>query len=154
MGFIHGRSRSDRPFTSCWNPFCDICFCAMIICAKVSKWFLGFACQATVHVAMTRGSNCSNERMVSFFPDSSFTKVVNQVVKKPTSEMELVDLEMYIEELLGWMLNIVDIVVLGRIDSCSSCGACGSDDMAIYHAISRPCNCISISFHPHHTQKI
>jgi hypothetical protein len=26
-------------------------------------------------------------------------EVVNQVVKKPTSEMELVDLEMYIEEL-------------------------------------------------------
>lgn len=49
------------------------------------------------------------------FPDSSFAKVVNQVVKKPTSEMELVDLEMYIEELLGWMLNIVDTVVLGRI---------------------------------------
>ena len=28
-------------------------------------------------------------------------EVVNQVVKKPTSEMELVDLEMYIEELFS-----------------------------------------------------
>ena len=111
-------------------------------------------------LCMSSRRPCSNDKgiqlkgCVFFFPDSSFTKVVNQVVKKPTSEMELVDLEMYIEELLGWILNIVDIVVLGRIDSCSSCGACGSDDMAIYHTISRPCNCISISFHPHHTQKI
>lgn len=29
-------------------------------------------------------------------------EVANQVVKKPTSEMELVDLEMYIEELSSW----------------------------------------------------
>eukprot|EP00435_Cladocopium_sp_Y103_P068298 s670_g31.t1 len=36
---------------------------------------------------------------------NSFEMVVNQVVKKPTSEMELVDLEMYIEEFRNTGLN-------------------------------------------------
>lgn len=41
-------------------------------------------------------------------------------------------------------------------DSCSSCGdASGSDDIAMYHTVSRPCNCISIhSVHPHDLQKM
>ena len=68
--------------------------------------------------------------------------------------MELVDLEMYIEELLGWMLNIIDTVVVGRVDSCSSCGgACGSDDIAIYHTISATVSQFIQSI-PHDLQKM
>ena len=40
-------------------------------------------------------------------------EVVNQVVKKPTSEMELVDLEMYIEEFSSWIFLGVSQPALG-----------------------------------------
>ena len=53
------------------------------------------------------------------------------------------------------MLTGIDTVALGSVDRCSLCDACRSDDMAIYHTVSRPCNCISIhSVHPHDLQKM